>query len=237
MKPLGDEWQSGGAEAAIRTFSGYVAFHLRIAASALLYDPKELSSDASPQIVDSDLADIFIELQTGTEPKMRSLISPTITVQSPNCFSYLPLKKNSYFHLILYTMRIDRIELIHIKMDLVSPFVTSMGTEYDEEHIIVRVDGDGVTGWGESVAEGTPFYSYETVTTAWHILRDFLVPSILGKELSGIGDAIAGYEKVRGHMMAKAGLEAALMGCLCQIKGNLSFNHAWWYQKQSGCGR
>ena len=68
-------------------------------------------------------------------------------------------------------MRIDRIELRHIKMELVSPFVTSMGIEYDEEHIIVRVDADGVTGWGESVAEGSPFYSYETVQTAWHILK------------------------------------------------------------------
>jgi O-succinylbenzoate synthase len=87
-------------------------------------------------------------------------------------------------------MLIDRIELRHIKMDLVSPFVTSMGTEYNEEHIIVRVDGEGITGWGESVAEGTPYYSYETVPTAWHILKDFLVPSILGKELSGIDEAI-----------------------------------------------
>lgn len=116
-------------------------------------------------------------------------------------------------------MRIERIELIHIKMDLVSPFVTSMGTEYDEEHIIVRADADGITGWGESVAEGTPFYSYETVTTAWHILRDFLVPSILGKELSGINDAIALYDRVRGHMMAKAGLEAALWDVLAKTKG------------------
>jgi o-succinylbenzoate synthase len=107
-------------------------------------------------------------------------------------------------------MKIDHVELRHIKMILVSPFVTSMGVEYDEEHIIVRVDGEGVTGWGESVAEGTPFYSYETVTTAWHILKDFLIPSILGKELSGVDEAIKLYEKVRGHMMAKAGLEAAL---------------------------
>lgn len=116
-------------------------------------------------------------------------------------------------------MRIDRVELIHIKMDLVSPFVTSMGTEYNEEHIIVRADADGITGWGESVAEGTPFYSYETVTTAWHILRDFLAPSILGKELSGIDDAIALYERVRGHMMAKAGLEAALWDLFAKAKG------------------
>jgi O-succinylbenzoate synthase len=116
-------------------------------------------------------------------------------------------------------MKIDRIELIHIKMDLVSPFVTSMGTEYDEEHIIVRVDADGITGWGESVAEGTPFYSYETVTTAWHILRDFLIPSILGKELSGIQEAIELYERVRGHMMAKAGIEAALWDVFAKAKG------------------
>jgi O-succinylbenzoate synthase len=107
-------------------------------------------------------------------------------------------------------MRIDRIELRHIKMELVSPFVTSMGTEYDEEHILVRVDSGGLTGWGESVAEGTPFYSYETVQTAWHILNDFLIPSILGKELECVQDAIDSYSKVRGHMMAKAGLEAAL---------------------------
>ncbi|MEI7500032.1 MAG: o-succinylbenzoate synthase [Bacteroidota bacterium] len=107
-------------------------------------------------------------------------------------------------------MRIEKIELRHVKMVLVSPFVTSMGTEYDEEHIIVRVDADGVTGWGESVAEGTPFYSYETVPTAWHILQDFLIPSILGKDIANVDEAIASYAKVRGHMMAKAGLEAAL---------------------------
>ncbi|MCL4278395.1 MAG: o-succinylbenzoate synthase, partial [Ignavibacteriaceae bacterium] len=74
-------------------------------------------------------------------------------------------------------MQIKRVELYHTKMELVSPFTTSMGTEYDEEHIMVRVDAEGLTGWGESVAEGTPFYSYETVQTAWHILEDFLIPS------------------------------------------------------------
>lgn len=120
-------------------------------------------------------------------------------------------------------MRIERIELRHTKMDLVSPFVTSMGTEYDEEHIIVRVDAEGVTGWGESVAEGTPFYSYETVTTAWHILNDFLIPSILGKDLSSVDEAIASYAKVRGHMMAKAGLEAALWDAFAKTK-NISLS-------------
>jgi len=115
-------------------------------------------------------------------------------------------------------MRIDRIELRHTKMELVSPFTTSMGTEYDEEHIMVRVDADGITGWGESVAEGTPFYSYETVPTAWHILQDFLIPSILGKDITSIDEAISLYSKVRGHMMAKAGLEAALWDAFAKAK-------------------
>jgi o-succinylbenzoate synthase len=106
---------------------------------------------------------------------------------------------------------------------LVNPFVTSMGTEYDEEHIIVRVDAEGVTGWGESVAEGTPFYSYETVQTAWHILQDFLIPSILGKDIKSVDEAIALYAKVRGHMMAKAGLEAALWDAFAKSK-NISLS-------------
>ncbi len=120
-------------------------------------------------------------------------------------------------------MKIEKIELRHIKMELVSPFTTSMGTEYDEEHIIVRVDSEGLTGWGECVAEGTPFYSYETVTTAWHILQDFLIPSILGKNIIGVDDAITSNQKVRGHQMAKAGLEAALWDLFAKSK-NISLS-------------
>lgn len=116
-------------------------------------------------------------------------------------------------------MRIERIELRHIKMDLVSPFVTSMGTEYDEQHIIVSVDAEGVKGWGESVAEETPFYSPETVPTAWHVLKDFLIPALLGKDIQSVDEAIALYAKVRGHRMAKAGLEAALWDAFAKTKG------------------
>ncbi|MDY0083140.1 MAG: o-succinylbenzoate synthase, partial [Ignavibacteriaceae bacterium] len=120
-------------------------------------------------------------------------------------------------------MKIEKIELRHTKMELVSPFTTSMGTEYDEEHIIIRIDSEGLTGWGECVAEGTPFYSYETVNTAWHIFQDFLIPSILGKNISSVSEAISSYERVRGHRMAKAGLEAALWDLFAKSK-NISLS-------------
>ncbi len=116
-------------------------------------------------------------------------------------------------------MHIERIELRHTKMELVSPFETSLGVENYEEHIIVRVDGGGVTGWGECVVEPAPSYSYETLQTAWHILRDFLVPGILGKEVCTIDDALARNAWVRGHRMARAGLQAALSDAFAKEKG------------------
>ncbi len=116
-------------------------------------------------------------------------------------------------------MKIDRIELRHIKMHLTAPFETSFGVDLDEEHLIVRVDGEGITGWGECVAARDPFYSYETTQTAWHILRDYLIPGVLNQALSGIDDAISRSARVRGHQMAKAGLEFALWDWLGKSKG------------------
>jgi O-succinylbenzoate synthase len=104
-------------------------------------------------------------------------------------------------------------------MELVSPFETSLGVEVYEEHIIVRVDADAVAGWGECVVEPAPSYSYETLQTAWHVLRDFLVPGILGKQLAGIDEALAQNAWVRGHRMARAGLEAALSDAFAKAKG------------------
>jgi O-succinylbenzoate synthase len=107
-------------------------------------------------------------------------------------------------------MKIDHIELRHIKMQLVAPFETSFGVSTTEEHIIVRADSEGLTGWGECVAQSDPFYSYETNQTAWHILRDFVIPNVIGADLSSVDDFISRSARVRGHNMAKAGLESAL---------------------------
>ena len=116
-------------------------------------------------------------------------------------------------------MRIDRIELRLIKMNLVAPFETSFGVELDEQHIIVRVDAEGVTGWGECVAMADPFYSYETNQTAWHILRDYMIPKVLKQDIADPEEAIARGSRVRGHNMAKAGLEFALWDLFAKARG------------------
>jgi len=116
-------------------------------------------------------------------------------------------------------MRVEKIEIRHIKMELVAAFETSMGVERHEEHILVRVDGEGLTGWGECAVAPGPWYSSETGGTAWHALRDFLVPAGLGREIADPAAAAGLWSKGRGHRMAKAGLEAALWDALARGRG------------------
>ncbi|MGQ9816034.1 MAG: enolase C-terminal domain-like protein, partial [Candidatus Roseilinea sp.] len=116
-------------------------------------------------------------------------------------------------------MKIEHIELRHARMSLVSPFETSFGVTTDRETIIARVVADGVTGWGECVADADPGYSYETVTTAWHILRDYLIPELLRAPVNDPREAPARFSRVRGHNMAKATLEAALWDIAAQQAG------------------
>ena len=74
-------------------------------------------------------------------------------------------------------MRIDQIELRIVPPSLVRPFQTSSSRKTHLDHILVEVNGDGVTGWGECASPSDPYYCPETTETCWHILRDFLAPS------------------------------------------------------------
>lgn len=119
---------------------------------------------------------------------------------------------------------IERIELRVIEIELISPFRTSMGLELTHPCIIVSVHGGGLTGWGECVASQAvtaewAFYSYETVETAWHILKDFLAPALVGKKFNSVEPLVQIGERLRGHPMARAGLEAAVWDLLAKAEG------------------
>jgi o-succinylbenzoate synthase len=107
-------------------------------------------------------------------------------------------------------MKLRKITLREIHLPLIAPFETSFGQTSLRRILLVEADADGVAGWGESTAGEDPYYSYETVETAWHIIRDFLWPMLKGKEFasaSKVWDLVA---QVRGHNMAKGGLETAI---------------------------
>ena len=116
-------------------------------------------------------------------------------------------------------MRIERVELHHVEMELVHPFETSFGRQATRSCILVTVHAGGLTGWGECTADSGPWYSYETIETGWHILRDYLIPTVLGQEVETPDEVVDRFSSVRGHPMARAGLENAVWDVLAQEQG------------------
>ncbi len=116
-------------------------------------------------------------------------------------------------------MKIEKIELLEIRMPLVHFFETSFGRTTDRRIVLLRARADGLEGWGEVTCGEMPFYSYETPGTAWHILRDFLIPWALEKSWNSPADLAERFRPVRGHNMAKAALENALWDIEAQSKG------------------
>jgi O-succinylbenzoate synthase len=116
-------------------------------------------------------------------------------------------------------MRIRELTLREMRMKLVAPFETSMDRTEVRHFLLVQANVDGVIGWGECVASESPFYSPETVQTAWHILKDFLWPMVKGKEFAAASEVWQMLGKVRGHNMAKAALECAVWDAEAKQKG------------------
>ena len=116
-------------------------------------------------------------------------------------------------------MKIDRITLRMISMPLVHFFETSFGRTTERHMILVEVHGDGVSGWGEVTAGENPFYNEEWTGSAWPILRDYAIPRVLGREIASAADVYPLTAHIRGHNMAKGGLETAIWDLEARQKG------------------
>ena len=104
---------------------------------------------------------------------------------------------------------IETITLHTIALPFVEPLRTSFGEEPFKSAILVELKTtDGVTGWGEVSTEIHPGYSSETMGTAAHVLPEFLLPLVLGKTVASPTEIPQLIASVRGHLMAKHGLEA-----------------------------
>ena len=112
--------------------------------------------------------------------------------------------------------QVEQIEVRTVRLRLNEPFETSFGSIDSRLIVLVSLEGDGLRGWGEVVAAEEPRYSYETVGTARHVIRDYLAPAILERPLTDLEDLRARFTPFRGHNMAKAGLELAYMDLLAR---------------------
>ena len=108
-------------------------------------------------------------------------------------------------------MKLRAVELRHIQLPLVSPFRTSFGTAYDRDVLLVRVFTPDGEGWAECVAMTEPTYSPEYVAGAEHVLRTHLLPRLFALDDVTSARVAPALHAVKGHQMAKAAIEAAVL--------------------------
>jgi O-succinylbenzoate synthase len=116
-------------------------------------------------------------------------------------------------------MRVDEVELRVLSLPFRSPVRTSYGAIVDKVAVLATVRSEGIEGYGEGVMEPLPLYREETVEGALVLLRQALVPWLLGHEVTHpevLTDAWRGW---RGNPMAKATLEHAVWDCHARQQG------------------
>lgn len=116
-------------------------------------------------------------------------------------------------------MRIERAELREVPLRLKEYFEISSGGMQDRRVLLLTLHGEGLEGWGECVAGEEPTYSYETTETAWHVLTDFILPNVVGRNADGPEDVLAPVRWIRGHRMAKAAVEMAAWDLAARMDG------------------
>ena len=111
---------------------------------------------------------------------------------------------------------VDHVNLFLVRLPFVSPFSISTATWTSKDALLLRLTSSGLTAWGECVSDPDPFYAYETNGTARHILKDFLVPLL--SPGGTLGELERRMRHVRGHEMARATLENAVIDLIAKRK-------------------
>ena len=115
-------------------------------------------------------------------------------------------------------MTIDAVELREIRLPLISPFETSGWKEEEKTCIIASLEEGSEIGYGECAVSQGPWYGPETLTTAWHIMEEHILPKILGKDFDNPQAFLSAVSHIRGHNMTKAAFEMALWDLLAKKK-------------------
>lgn len=133
-------------------------------------------------------------------------------------------------------MKIEAITLREIRMPLVHFFETSFGRTTERRILLVTVHCDGVAGWGECTAGEHPFYNEESIDTGWYVIKAYLAPSLLGKQVGSGRECPAHFARVRGHRMAKAAVENAVWDAEAIAKKVPLWKLVGGSRKEIGCG-
>lgn len=113
-------------------------------------------------------------------------------------------------------MKIDHIEMYRICNPIKRPYITAFGTQKAFNSILVMLESEGISGWGEAAPGGGPFFSANTDKTSFVIAQDFIIPCLLNREINTPEELQNLLAPIRGHEFAKAAFDVAFWDLLCR---------------------
>ena len=116
-------------------------------------------------------------------------------------------------------MRIESARAYLLRMPLISPWKTSFGAQPDITTVLVRLRGEGVTGWGEATPGTWPMFCGEWGRPTFALVRDYLLPRLVGASIADVGELTARFAEIRENTFAKAAVETAWWALLGAAEG------------------
>lgn len=110
-------------------------------------------------------------------------------------------------------------------MPLLHFFETSFVRTTERDIVLVEVEGEGARGLGEVTAGENPFYNEEWTESVWGILRQYAGPRVLHHSLENAAAVAPRIKHIRGHLMARGGLETAVWDLEARLAGQPLYKH------------
>ncbi len=116
-------------------------------------------------------------------------------------------------------MKIERAEAVSVKIPLKFAFETSYGRQTERETVLVKLESEGLTGWGEAAVSECPDYCYETPPVSLLVLEKYVFPRVVGKSFETPEDLAAEIGAITGYPFSRTGVESAFIDLYCKSIG------------------
>lgn len=116
-------------------------------------------------------------------------------------------------------MKIERVQVLHLAIPLRHHFTTSFGPTTEHTTIILQAYSDGLVGYGEATPFYGPVYCAETTNSVYYMLKDFILPTVVGKDFADAEALLMALKWIRGNQFAKSAIEIAFWNLLAQAQG------------------
>ena len=132
------------------------------------------------------------------------------------CFTFLGSIKQIFILEVL--LLLQKVDLFHVKMPIIEPWVTSYGYQDAIDSVFVHLDFDVCDGWGECSPAPIPSYNSEYASGAFDIAHTVLGPSLCGKQLHSGADISECFQHIKGHQFAKSAFDCAWWDAFSKYK-------------------